>query len=193
MSRDDETLAGVIGRMRGGERGSKASIGEVLAGVGNRSYGPLLLVPAIIIISPVGALPGMALVIAGLFALIAGQLLLGRATPWLPKRLLELEYDRERVDKALAKTEGVAKRIDRVAKPRMEALTGEAGARAVAVACLLIAVLMIPAGVVPGGNAAGGVAVLPLALGLIARDGLLVALGLAATAAAAGLCLYWLL
>lgn len=51
---------------------------------GKRSYGPFLLVPALIEISPVGGIPGMPTVLAATIIPFAALMVFGRKYIWLP-------------------------------------------------------------------------------------------------------------
>ena len=63
---------------------SKVSIGWMLDQFGDRTYGPALLLPALIEISPIGGMPGVPTFLAGLIILFAGQILIGHEHLWVP-------------------------------------------------------------------------------------------------------------
>lgn len=83
---------------------SEVSMSTLLGTLDNRSYGPLLLLPGILAVSPVGAIPGMSVVTGLLIVLIASQALWGRAHPWLPSRLLEFSFSRDRMRRGIEKS-----------------------------------------------------------------------------------------
>ena len=80
----------------------QVTIRELLATVGRRSYGPLLLVIGLFSISPATIVPGMTWLSAGLTLVIALQMLVGRRTPWLPRGALDASVSREMVVKGVA-------------------------------------------------------------------------------------------
>ena len=68
--------------------GEDVSVRDMLNAVGRRSYGPILLLLGFIAISPLTIIPGTSWLVALVILLIAGQIVLGRAFPWVPKRFL---------------------------------------------------------------------------------------------------------
>ena len=67
------------------DRQDKVSIGDVLDTIGDRSYGPAMMLPAMIEISPIGGIPGVPTLLATIVALVAAQLLIGKEHLWLPQ------------------------------------------------------------------------------------------------------------
>ncbi len=63
-----------------GDGKDEVSIGDVVEAFGNRSYGPVLLVLALIGISPIGGVPGIPAFLATVIALFAVQMVIGRAS-----------------------------------------------------------------------------------------------------------------
>ncbi len=49
----------------------RVTLGDAIEAFGNRSYGPFLLVPALIEVSPIGGIPGLPTVLAAIIALFA--------------------------------------------------------------------------------------------------------------------------
>ncbi len=66
------------------DKQDRVSLGDVIEAFGNRSYGPFLLLPALVDISPVGSIPGLPTVLACVILLTAVQMVLGRKHLWLP-------------------------------------------------------------------------------------------------------------
>ncbi|MCC4310005.1 exopolysaccharide biosynthesis protein [Alcanivorax marinus] len=149
-----------------------------------RGFGPLLLVPALIVVLPTGALPGVPTLCALLIVLVAGQLVVGRRVPWLPARLRRVDFDRDRFRAMVDKARPWTERLDRLLKPRLAWLTRWPFNRVGALACLLLAVAMIPLELVPFAAAIPALIILLYALALAAHDGVLAVLGLAAMIAA---------
>ena len=74
--------------------GEDVTVRDMLNAVGRRSYGPILLLLGFIAISPLTIIPGTSWIVALLTLLIAGQIVLGRAFPWVPRRFLDIEFPR---------------------------------------------------------------------------------------------------
>jgi hypothetical protein len=168
------------------ENRKKVTLGEILGVAGTRSYGPLLLLPAVIALSPLGAVPGIALVAGSLIVLIAGQLAFGRKHPWMPAFLLGIKLPAKTVAASARKAEKPARWVDKLLSVRLTGLCDPPFAALPALACILLAVTFYPLEFVPFGVAAPSAAVTVLALAFTARDGLLMIVGLTAAAAAVG-------
>ncbi|MFI4916868.1 MAG: exopolysaccharide biosynthesis protein [Phycisphaerales bacterium JB060] len=161
------------------------AIKDVLDAFGSRAFGPLLALPGLIGLSPVGAVPGAPAVISVFVVLVAGQHLVGLDHPWLPRKLTRRSVSKSSWEKARDKVRPWVRRLDRLIKPRMEWLTGSAMERVISVVTIGLAVSMFPLGFIPFAVAAPAGAILLFGLALSARDGLAVALALVATAATA--------
>lgn len=184
-----KTLEGVIDRIEATTEGSeRVAVRDILDAFANRLFGPLLAVPGLILVSPLGAIPGAPGLAAVLVVLVAGQLALGRDWPWMPRWISQRWVERERVIAGLDRARPVAQRVDRVIRPRYERLVSPPMPRVLAGLCMLLGVSLVPLGFIPFAVAIPGMAMMLLGLALIARDGLAASIGLlfaAGTAAAA--------
>ena len=158
-----------------GEADQPVTIQSMLDATDRRSFGALLLVPGLLVLSPLSGIPGLPSVLALMVALIALQLLIGRKHFWLPVWLLHRSAPRRKYDNALAFLRRLARYVDRVLRCRLTFLThGPLAIRISALLCLLIAMTMPPLEIVPFGNSIAGGALTLLGLGLLARDGLMI-------------------
>lgn len=164
-----------------GEARDSVSLRTMLEATGRRSFGPLLLLTGIIPLSPLSGVPGLSSVMAACVLLISAQLLLRREHFWLPRWLLHRRISRAQLERLLAFLQPIARVTDRLIHSRLERLTGNGGAYAIALVSTAIAVTMPPLEVVPFANTASGAALTIFGLALVARDGVLVLLGLAVT------------
>lgn len=172
----------------------RVSLGAALEVVGHRSLGPLVLLAGVITLAPVvGDIPGVPTVVGLLVLLASAQLLVGRKHLWLPGWLLNRSVDVDKLSKALEWLRRPAGFVDRLTGPRLVRLVRGAGARVIAVACLLIALGMPPMEVVPFSANGAGAALTLFGLALIATDGLLALVGLGITTVTFGLVGYALL
>ncbi len=159
------------------------SVGDVLDAFSDRLFGPLLVVPALALISPVGAIPGAPIVLAVMLVLLAGQKLVGLDRPWLPQKLTKRSVSRDTLESAMGKLRPWAKRIDALIRPRLTVLAEGPAVYVAAALVVVLAVAIVPIGLIPFAVAAPGGAILLIGLALTARDGLLAILALALTAA----------
>lgn len=150
-----------------------------------RGFGPLLLVPAILVLLPTGAIPGVPTLYATLIVLVAGQLVAGKRSPWIPKRLRRVHFEREQFRDMVDKVRPWTRRIDKLLKPRLQWLTLAPFNRVGALLCLLVAATMVPLELVPFAAAVPALIILLYALALSAHDGVLALTGLAVMITAA--------
>lgn len=105
------SLTGVMDRFVENTEGETVSVGELLDALHTRSYGPLLLAPSFVALSPVGAIPGASIITGSLIILIAAQMFF-TPHPWLPSRLLDIEFDRDRLEQGISRTRPYVKWLE---------------------------------------------------------------------------------
>jgi hypothetical protein len=188
-------LAGLLGELERAaqENGPKVTVNDVMDCIGHRSFGPLLLVAGLLGMTPVAAVPGAPTILAMITLLVASQLLIGRDTFWLPKFLKERSVKADKLEKALRIAEKPARVVDRLVKPRLEVLTSGIADRFVAAACVIVALATPPLEFLPFVAFFPSLAIFTFGLGLLARDGLLVAIAFLISGSALGFGLYHLL
>jgi hypothetical protein len=164
------------------------SLGHVAEALGSRGFGPFLLIPALIDISPVGGIPGLPTLLGAIIALTAAQLLLGRKHLWLPDFLGRRSLSSEKTCKTIAKLRGLARFLDRWFHGRLPKFTQGPFVRVAAAICILLALTVPPLELLPFATTAPMAAIAAFGLALLVRDGLLmlIATALAAAAVAAG-------
>ena len=162
-------------------------IGDLLDSLSSRSHGPMLLFPAIIAISPIGMIPGMSVVTGTLVILIAGQMMFFAGRPWIPKRLEDFQFDRSKLTGGVDKIKPWVESFETVVHQRFEFLASGFMIYPIAIVSILLALSFYPLAFVPFGVFAPAFAITMFALGLTARDGLLVVAGFALTAVATGI------
>lgn len=171
----------------------KVSLGKIVESVGDRSFGPLLLMVGVILTSPLSGLPGMPTTMGVLTLLIAGQLLFRRDQFWLPRWVLKRSIGREKVRKAVKWLRPAARFIDRWLRPRLPVFVGGMSIYIISLICAVLAVIMPMMEVVPFSVHAAGLAVTAFGLALISRDGLLALLALIVTTVIFGFLIFQLL
>lgn len=152
--------------------------------IGRRAYGPLLLAIGLFAVSPLTAVPGATWASAALTLVVAGQLMLGMQRPWMPRRLLDMEIASGALVKGVEAARPWARRIDLFLKPRLDFLARPPFVIVIGALCVAAAILTFPLGFIPLAPLAPGAAVVLFGLGLVAKDGFLLAFGAGAVAAA---------
>lgn len=152
---------------------------ELVDIAGRRSFGVLIMVPAIISFTPIGVVPGVPTTLAAFVAVVASQVLIGRRKIWLPGFLARRTVSRRTVERAVFIMRPAARVIDWVVHPRLAFLTGEIFLRFAALVCLMVAAIVPPLDFIPFGDVVPWVAISLFGLALVAHDGLLAMLGVA--------------
>ena len=102
MPDDAMNLEQLLDRLGKAEPGRpRVSLGMVVEALGGRSFGPLLVLAGLILVSPLSGVPGLSTTMAMLVLIIAVQMLCHREHFWLPQWVLDRSLPRDRLDKAL--------------------------------------------------------------------------------------------
>ncbi len=152
---------------------SEVSLEDLTESFGNRSYGPFLLVPALIEMSPIGGVPGVPTVLALIIGLFAVQIVAGRGTLWLPGFLRRASVSSDRMRGATSKMRPVARWMDRWFHGRLKALVTPVSMKVAALACIVLAATVPFLELIPFASTAPMVAVAAFGLAILVRDGLL--------------------
>lgn len=159
------------------------SIGDALDMFGGRSYGPFLIIPALLEISPAGAVPGVPSVLAAIVALVALQMLFGREHIWMPRFVEKRSISGKKLHGAIGKLDRVATMLDSLAKGRMKGFARGPWLKAMALAVIALAITVPPLELVPFASAGPMLVIALMGLALIVRDGLLMLLSMGAAIA----------
>ena len=180
-------------KTNGDQDRDRVSLEEIVTGIGTRSFGPLLLLPGVILFSPLSGIPGMPSIMAVFVLAVAGQLLFRRKHFWLPRWLLRRSISEKRLKKAVRWMERPARSIDRWIRPRLTNLVQGPGVYVMAILCVAIAAGLPVMEVVPFSASAAGLALMAFGLALTSRDGVLAIVAFVLTAGVFGSVVYSLL
>ena len=165
------------------EVGEEVAVADVMDAIGQRAFGPLLIVPGLVVLSPLAGIPGVGGAAGVVVLLIAGQLLFGGNGFWLPGFVRRQSVARERFMKALEAVRPVARVVDKVLRPRLDFLTRKPAIYVVAATCILLALTLPVLDFVPFTALIPAAAITAFGLALIAHDGALAAAAFAMSAA----------
>ncbi|MDR9426253.1 MAG: exopolysaccharide biosynthesis protein [Marinobacter sp.] len=160
----------------------QVSVGDILQAVGERSFGPVLLITGVITVAPlIGDIPGVPTLLAVLVLLSVGQLLFRRRSIWIPGKLSRRSLSRDKLLKGLDWAEKPASCVDRWTKQRLPWLVSGGGQYLMAIICMMVALAMPLMELVPFSANGGGLALVAFGLAIVAKDGLLALIAIAAT------------
>lgn len=162
---------------RGRAPDDPVNLGDVVAALGARSFGALLLVPSLLIVSPLSAVPAVPTILAAMIGLVAVQIILGRPALWLPRVLLQRSLPSRRLVRALETLRPLLKRLDPYLNERLTALTDRPGNLAALGLCCVIPLMMPVIEFVPFLTSVVATAMALFGLGIFVRDGVLMLAG----------------
>ena len=184
---EPESVGEVIGELDDlAARGTKVRVDDVLDDFGRRSFGPIIMILALLEISPLGAVPGIPTTLAAIISLVALQLLFGRTHIWLPQFILNRAVESKKLHRAVRKLRGVARWLDDHSRGRLDALTKGISIKIAAIAILVLCATVPPLEMLPFASSGPMIAIAAIGLALVVRDGLVMLLALALAVAALG-------
>lgn len=156
------------------DESAEMSVRDILDAVGERSFGPVVLVAGLITIAPlIGDIPGVPTVMGITVLLTLGQLLCQRRAIWLPSWISQRTVSREKLLQGLNWLQKPARFLDRWTGPRLVFLVDGPGLYTMVLICMAVAMVMPLMEVVPFSATGGGAALMAFGLAIVARDGLL--------------------
>lgn len=167
---DGETTSAVMRRILADLPGDQVSIGYLVLRLRRRSFGGLL-----ILLAALGVFPGISFFI-GLAMIVPGvQMAAGYRAPLLPRVVRRRRLASESLRTVAGKAIPWLERLERVVRPRWLAWTKPPVP--VALGVLVVGLALVVILPLPFSNLPPAIALVLLALGLLERDGLLIALG----------------
>jgi hypothetical protein len=178
MTSDVKKLHDVVGEAADKACEDDATVGYMLGVFSGRLLGPFLIVAAAIGISPIGGIPGVPSVIGLTIALFSVQFLFGNSKPWIPGFIAGRKLDGDKLDAFRDKVDPWLKWLDKFIHPRLTWATGEIGSRLATLVVIALALLMIPLEALPFAVILPASGILFLGVGITARDGVVLLIGL---------------
>lgn len=175
----DTPLQSVLDQIETAMDGSNSvDLKTVVEAFGNRSFGPIMVLCGLCMMTPLGAIPGIPPAFGVIVIVFALQLLFRRKTPWMPEVLRRVKIPSDKLSKVQAKLRPILAKIDGIIRPRLQwAATGPMQVL-ISIVAIILSLSFFPLGMVPFGVVAPAAIVLLLGLGITARDGVLTLLGL---------------
>jgi len=150
----------------------------VVEAFGNRAFGPIMVLCGLCMMTPLGALPGVPPAFGVIVIVFALQLLFRRRSPWMPEILRKVKIPADKFSKIQAKVTPILAKIDNVIRPRLQWASTGAMQAVISVVAILVSLTFFPLGMFPFAVVAPAIIILLLGLGITARDGILILIGL---------------
>lgn len=177
---DTDTLTEMFGdldKLTAVER--KVSVGSLVKTMESRGVGPFYVLTGMLV-TFVGAIPGLPAVAGVLLILLATQTLRGKRGLWLPRWLRDRTVSTDKLRTGSQKAHTLATKLAPFVHKRLTGLvTGRGPSRIFAVLTALCGLGMILVGFIPGLPVALSLPLIALGIGLTGRDGLWIIAALA--------------
>lgn len=152
------------------------SLDSVMAAFGPAGALPLMILVALVIVSPLSGIPFLSSLGGLTIAVIAVQLAVGRRGLWLPGWLSRRSIPRDRLLGALDRLRPVALFLDWHSRPRLRVVAAPPMAQLVLLLCALAGLSMPLLEILPFTSSLLALCVTLLGLSMLTRDGLWAAL-----------------
>jgi hypothetical protein len=153
--------------------GGRITVADMMDALGDRSFGPLLLLPSLVAVSPVGAIPGLPAVTSAIEVVLIVQMLMGHDHFWIPQWLARRSVDGHKLAAGLKKFRPLMVFFDHtLLRPRLAWLTTGPFLYIIALLSLAVALITPILELIPLGGIPPNAAVAAFALAITARDGL---------------------
>lgn len=169
---NDKPVETILARARDASWRQEVCVEDLVAAMGRASFQPLLLLPALAVVSPLSAIPLFSSFCGILIMLISGQMAFGRKHLWLPRILAQKRVRGRRVRYAFDQMIAFARWVDDHSKPRLQVLQHPPFTTAAQIFCAFCGALMPFLEFVPMTSSLLGVIVSLLSLSMLTRDGL---------------------
>jgi hypothetical protein len=188
---DAETIVEALRRLYEGPADERMPLGDIIFRLDTRAHALALLLLSAPNLTPGPSLPGFSTIFGLPLCFVAAEMALGQGRLRLPRILAQIQIPLGRVAATVNRIEPLVIRIERVLKPRGWVVTGTAARRLLGAVCFILGILLtLP---IPVFSLLPATAIVAIALGLLSRDGWVVAgglvLGVASVAVFIGLAL----
>jgi hypothetical protein len=168
---EDRILTDTLNMIEEDVSRQKITLGEIMTSLNSRGFGPILMVPALIVILPTGGIPGVPAVCGAALCVVTAQIFAGRHVPWIPQKLSQVSFTKKRFLSVIQKIRPAAKWMDKYITARFEILSNGPAQRLAAFICFILSFLMMIIGFIPLVPAALSLPIFLFGLGLTTKDG----------------------
>jgi len=173
----DKPLQSILETARAAAGGTEVDLKTLVEAFGDRAFGPVMILCALFLMTPLGAIPGLPAAFGLIIIVFALQLLFRREHPWMPEVLRKIKISDSKLEKTRKVVSPILSKIDTFIHPRLPWVTSGPMQALTALLAIILALTMAPLGIVPFGVVAPAFIIGLLGLGITARDGVLIIIG----------------
>ena len=151
----------------------KVTVNDVVEQVGHRGYGPFLVLPALVELTPVGGIPGVPTLLASTILLFALQMLAGRTYIWVPAWVGRRTVSSDKLAIVTQRLQKVSRGISWVFRERLARLARRPFSQVAGLLSACLALTVPALEVIPFASSAPMVVIAVFGLSLLFKDGLL--------------------
>ncbi|EAR49609.1 hypothetical protein OG2516_04803 [Oceanicola granulosus HTCC2516] len=166
------SVRAVVDQLHRAADGETTRMREVVRSLGEASFVPVLMAPALAVVTPLSGIPLFSSVCGILIALVSAQMLFDRDHLWLPEWIMKRKISSERVRGAVEKMRKPADFLDSHSRERLSILVRRPFKWITQSACMICGLAMPLFELVPFTSSILGTAVVLFSLSLLVRDGL---------------------
>lgn len=181
MQKDQAPLSTVLDKLDHVAQVDRVSVEQLIETIGHHSFATLMLVFALISISPVSVIPGVTSVIAVLEFILVAQMIAGRRHLWLPEVIWRHTFAGARLREGIGWFRRPLAFTDRILRPRLALLTERPLLYPWLILILVLTLFMPFMELLPGSGTLASSVIALVAAAILTRDGALLVL--------AGICL----
>ena len=171
-------LSDVLDRLEDAAEGDSIPVSKVVEKLGQKSFASLMLIFALIAVSPASAIPGLTATVAAIVFILMVQMILGRDSVWLPDVILRRELSTERLCKGIGWLRRPVRFAERFLKERLTWLLHRPWLYMPQLLILALTLFMPFMEIIPTSGSIASAVIALFAAGLLTRDGGLVAVSL---------------
>lgn len=172
-------VVGVLHRLDALSTQASVTLRDVMEAFDDTTYAPLLMVPALIVVSPLSGIPLLPTLLGLTIALIAVQAMVGKRHLWLPGVLMRRRVSGARLHRGIDRLGRLARWLDRHSQDRLTALVSPPLDLLPKALSGLCGAAMPFLELVPFSSSILGAAVVLFAVSLLVADGVFVLAGVA--------------
>lgn len=167
----------IAARLTAAAQNGDTTVGAVIAKFGRTAFATCLLVPSLVLASPLSGIPFASTVLGALICLIAAQAAFGAGAIWLPDAIKRRSVSAARVTQFETTLRRFGALFSRFSRVRLQLFVGAIARRGLYAICAVAGAILPVLEVVPFSSSLVGAGIAVTMLGVLGRDGLFALLG----------------